>query len=122
MSWNKDAAISRIRSRASGSSHSHCARYTREAIAAGGVNVDHTLKAKDYGAPLKRAGFQEVPQGSTLMAGDVVVIQPNVGGNGIGHMAMYDGTTWFSDFRQRSMYPGATYRSQHPPYKIYRKY
>lgn len=82
--------------------------------------LDRTANAKDYGSSLERAGFREVPPGSTLQAGDVAVIQPYSGGNPSGHMTMFDGTGWISDFRQRSMYPGPGYRAAHPSFKIYR--
>lgn len=121
MSWNRDTAVSHIRTHASGGSQGFCAQYTREAIQAGGVEIKHTRSAKDYGGPLEQAGFREVPPGSTLIQGDVAVIQPYSGGNPNGHMAMYDGTTWYSDFRQHTMYPGSGYRAAHPAYKIYRK-
>lgn len=120
MSWNKEAAVSYLRSHALGHSHSECARFTRLAIQAGGVKVPNTHFAKDYGVELLRAGFREVPPGSTLISGDVAVIQPYAGGNGIGHMAMYDGTQWISDFVQKSMYPGPGYRAAQPAFKIYR--
>lgn len=121
MSWNKDAAISYIRGHASGGSLGYCAQYTRRAIEAGGVEIRNTGAAKDYGASLVSAGFSEVPPGSTIIAGDVAIIQPYAGGRPEGHMTMFDGTTWYSDFRQRTMYPGQGYRNAHPAYKIYRK-
>ena len=96
MSWNKDVAISYLRSHALGHSHSECAKFTRLAILAGGVKV------------------------SNLISGDVAVIQPYPGENGIGHMTMYDGTRWISDFVQKSMYPGPGYRKMQPSFKIYR--
>lgn len=120
MSWNKEAAVSYLRSHALGHSHSECAKFTRLAILAGGVKVPNTDYAKDYGAELLRAGFSELPSGSTLLSGDVAVIQPYSGGNGIGHMTMYDGTQWISDFVQKSMYPGPGYRKMQPSFKIYR--
>lgn len=120
MNWNKDVAISHLRSRALGHSHNECATFTREAITAGGIRLERTLNAKDYGPALLRAGFREVPPGSTLLSGDVAVIQPYPGGNPSGHMTMYDGTQWISDFRQRSMYPGPGYRAAQPAFKIYR--
>ncbi|MEP8890529.1 hypothetical protein, partial [Enterobacter roggenkampii] len=95
-------------------------KFTRLAILAGGVKVANTDYAKDYGVELLRAGFSELPPGSTLIAGDVAVIQPYPGGNGIGHMTMYDGTQWISDFVQKSMYPGPGYRKMQPSFKIYR--
>lgn len=119
MSWNKDVAVSYLRSHALGHSHSECAKFTRLAILAGGVKVPNTDYAKDYGAELLRAGFRELPPGSTLIAGDVAVIQPYPGGNGIGHMTMYDGTQWISDFVQKHV-SGAWYRKMQPSFKIYR--
>ncbi|MDI3428371.1 NlpC/P60 family protein [Enterobacter sp. V87_3] len=120
MGWKKDVAISHLRSHALGRSHHECATFTREAILAGGIRLDRTQNAKDYGASLLRAGFSEVLPGSTPLAGDVAVIQPYAGGNSSGHMTMYDGTQWISDFRQRSMYPGPGYRAAQPAFKIYR--
>jgi len=121
MAWNRDTAVSYVRTHAGASSQSRCAEYTRRAIEAGGVDIGNTRDAKNYGGNLERAGFREVPPGSTLIAGDVAVIQPHPGGNQSGHMTIFDGTTWFSDFRQRSMYPGPGYRAAQPAYKIYRK-
>lgn len=74
--------------------------------------------AKDYGSSLVGAGFYEVhgdPQ-----PGDVVVIQAT-GAHTAGHMAMFDGQIWISDFRQlHGFYPGPEYRIHRPAYKIYR--
>src|SRR5471032_2019091 len=121
MSWNKNAAVSYIRSHANSSSQNNCVRYTRDAIAAGGLNLVYTLQARNYGGPLINAGFVEISPSSALIAGDIAIIQPCAGGNSAGHMAMYDGTAWFSDFRQRSIYPSDAYQSAKPAYKIYRK-
>ncbi|WP_276642437.1 hypothetical protein [Siccibacter turicensis] len=120
MSWNKQEAVLYLRMHALGKSHSECAKYTRRAIEAGGIRIERTHDAKDYGPLLLRAGFREVPPGSTLHSGDVAVIQPYPGGNPSGHMTMYDGTEWISDFHQQSMYPGPGYRKMLPPFKIYR--
>ncbi|WPN56046.1 CHAP domain-containing protein [Pseudomonas sp. P9_31] len=121
MSWSTDAATQHIRTHAGTFSHNRCAEFTRQAIAAGGVVLTRTHNAKDYGVPLEHAGFRVVPIGSSLRAGDVAIIQPYTGGNPSGHMTMFDGTAWYSDFKQSSMYPGPGYREAHPSYKIYRK-
>ncbi len=52
--------------------------------------------------------------------GDVVIMQPFVGGRPEGHMAMYDGSVWISDFKQRGIWPGTGYRLYKPNYVIYR--
>lgn len=121
MGWNKDAATDYIVKHALPQSHSDCAKYTRRAISAGGINLTRTDYAKDYGDSLLKAGFVALPQSATPEKGDVAIIQPYKGGNGIGHMTMFDGKTWYSDFKQRDMYPGPKYRQFRPPYVIYRK-
>lgn len=75
-------------------------------------------RAKDYGPNLVSARFLKVMDDS-LGAGDVVVID-SFKGNAFGHMAMYDGTTWISDFVQRDLYPGPSYRQHKPAYTVYR--
>ncbi len=121
MGWNKDAAVDYIIKHASVKSQSLCATYTRLAIAAGGINLKLAGDAKNYGDSLLKAGFFALPQSVVPAKGDVAIIQPYPGGNVSGHMTMFDGKVWYSDFKQRDMYPGPGYRRYHPPYVIYRK-
>ena len=87
----------------------------------GGGNAAKTGSAKDYGSLLTASGFisvQDAPR-----AGDVAVIQP-IPGHPDGHMTMYNGTQWVSDYKQPAVYgyyPSASYRQQRPPVAIYRK-
>lgn len=100
---------------------SRCAHYVANAItspAGGGQPMGRTVSAKNFGPKLEAAGFRQVTDG-TLQKGDVAVIQ-SIPGHPHGHMTMYDGSSWVSDFKQKTMYPGASYRAQKPPYKIYR--
>ncbi|WP_429549060.1 NlpC/P60 family protein [Paraburkholderia youngii] len=119
MSWNKNAAVDYLQLNARPVSRGECARYVREAIERGGIVLARTRSAKDYGLSLAHAGFRAVSTAS-LQKGDVIVID----GNHLhphGHMAMYDGQCWISDFKQwRGFYPGPDYRSARPDYKIYR--
>ncbi|WP_322041943.1 CHAP domain-containing protein [Paraburkholderia sp. J67] len=98
-----------------------CAKYVRRAIEWGGVSVAHTEAANNYGPNLQAAGFFQVV--GTPMRGDVVVIQ-SITGHPYGHMAIFNGHIWISDFRQQpgpqGFYPGPAYRAAQPPYKIYR--
>jgi hypothetical protein len=56
-----------------------------------------------------------LPQSATPEKGDVAIIQPYKGGNGIGHMTMFEGKTWYSDFKQRDMFRELrTGNSAHP--------
>lgn len=51
-----------------------------------------------------------------------MIIQP-IPGHPHGHMAMYDGAYWISDFVQYyGFYPGNAYRTAKPPYQIYRRH
>lgn len=121
MGWDKDAAVDYLVKHAGVNSLSECATFTRRAIAAGGISLIRTRLAKNYGDSLLKAGFVAIPQSAVPEKGDVAIIQPYEGGNGIGHMTMFDGKTWYSDFKQRDMYPGPKYRQFRPPYVIYRK-
>lgn len=99
-------------------SRGRCAQYVRRAIEWGGISLPHTHSAKDYGHILESGGFQTVS--GTPQKGDVIVIQP-APGHPDGHMAIYDGEHWISDFKQlHGFYPGPAYRSAQPSYKIYR--
>jgi hypothetical protein len=119
MPWNRDAAVAYLQSHAEATSHKNCARYVREAIQAGGISLIHTHSAKDYGASLICAGFYPLLS-DVAYKGDVIVIQP-IPGHHDGHMAMFDGNIWVSDFKQyHGFYPGPGYRSAKPPHKIYR--
>jgi hypothetical protein len=112
MTWNKQAAIQHLRTHARLTSIGSCAQYTREAIQAGGTYLVRTRLAKDYGSSLVCAGFYEVC--GAPEAGDVAVIQAT-GTRTAGHMAMFDGDIWISDFRQlHGLYPGPEYRTNRP--------
>lgn len=120
MSWNKQTAISHVNSRAGEHSQHACATFTREAIEAGGIRIGSTNFAKDYGPLLERQGFTKVHGGETVRAGDIIVIQASTASSS-GHMAMFNGSIWVSDFRQNSdVYPGPGYRKYKPAYQIYR--
>src|SRR3954464_15357338 len=96
-----EKAILHLRSNAQPNSIGRCARFVRLALAAGGVKIDPPPRvAKEYGPLLRKFKFTEVPEEDyEPKAGDIVVIQPCVGGNPAGHIAMYSGTEWISDFK-----------------------
>lgn len=120
MPWDVDKAVKHLTTNKQGSSTGKCARYVREAIEAGGVTLARTLSAKDYGVSLMAAGFTGLSLApDTFNKGDVVVIE-GFTAHPHGHIAMYDGTNWVSDFSQTALYPGASYRKQKPLYKVYR--
>lgn len=121
--WNAAAAAKHLRANAQQHSQGRCAAATREAIEAGGgwIKLKRTGSAKDYGPSLESAGFLPMnftPVGG-YQAGDVAIIQP-IHKHIHGHMQMYDGSRWISDFLQRDFWPGPSYRDQRPSFKVYR--
>lgn len=129
---NIDAAVSYLAAHYSGNTSSgRCAMAIREALQAAGLALaDHPANAKDYGPCLLHAGFTAVCSsedgdgdavtGFAVRKGDIAVIQPYAGGNPAGHITMYSGTRWRSDFVQNDMWSGPGYRDNEPPVTLYR--
>ena len=119
--WNRDVAVAYLNSHAMNASHGRCAEYTRKAVEAGGVKLVRHTSAKDYGSSLRTVGFVSLGQFTgPYEAGDVGIVSP-IPGHPHGHMAVYNGDVWISDFKQlHGLYPGATYRKLKPDYAIYR--
>lgn len=107
-----------------------CAKYTRLAIEYGfifttGLKLQTTRYAKDYGLNLEAAGFTVIGSNCcfTPQPGDVVVIQP-CPGHLHGHMQIYDGQYWISDFRQNTFWPSdrntSAWQVYKPSWTLYR--
>jgi len=103
------------------SSH-HCAMYCRMGMEAAGLSTadrPQTGDAGDYGPFLLRHGAQTVPQDSYVpQVGDVAVFD-KTSQHPFGHIEMYDGHHWVSDFMQHSFSPYHDANSA-PPFTIYR--
>jgi hypothetical protein len=121
--FNIDDAVKHLDSNAYPKSQGACARYVREAIEAGGVTISfpRPLYAKDYGPKLTELGFSKLDAKDYVpKKGDVVVVQPPAG-QSAGHIQMYNGKTWVSDFVQgEDIYPGPAFRKEKVAYEIYR--
>ena len=118
--WDKEKAIQYLNAHANVESLGRCAQYMRKAIEAGGVTLIQHGSAKDYGSSLVLVGFYALDFDPTVYeAGDVVIID-SFTGNPYGHMAMFNGEIWVSDFKQRELYPGPGFRRHKPSYRIYR--
>jgi hypothetical protein len=132
--WDIAKAVETLRTRAaelqkqSGMAFGNrrCAEYVCIAIEKGGLTLQRPASAlaKDYGPSLVAAGFIKLGKVTTgFITGDVVVIDRCTGANA-GHMAMFDGQDWISDFRQNGgingIYPGPAYRNEKPNYDLYR--
>jgi len=103
------------------SSH-HCALFCRLGMEAAGMSTaDRPLSgdAADYGPFLLRHGAQVVPLNSfTPQVGDTVIFDKTAQ-HPAGHMEMYDGHHWVSDFMQHSFSPYRDAAST-PSFTIYR--
>jgi hypothetical protein len=111
-----------------------CVPYVPNAINAGfGVTkIPNNKRAATYGEILKDAGFTPVLdlKNYSPIKGDIGVIQGYPGGTlcescgcPCGHIQMYNGDQWVSDFfqsKKRPFYPGPTYEVQKPTYEIWR--
>ncbi|QYE33864.1 hypothetical protein KZX46_13635 [Polymorphobacter sp. PAMC 29334] len=118
-----DKAVAHLDKSAGLASKGKCAAYVRRAIVAGGLSIDpHPLYAKDYGPYLLKAGLTAVAaSGYKAAKGDVVVIQSYSTTDPAGHIAMYDGTQWVSDFKQHDIWAGPGYRIHRPALQVYRQ-
>jgi len=101
-----------------------CATACRQGMEAGGLNTaGHPIDAKNYGPFLLQHGYHTVPGASYFgneQVGDIAVFQPAPGHSQSGHIEMYDGNGWVSDFQQKNFSP---YHGFKPPtlnFKIYR--
>lgn len=105
-------------SRAKGRSSGYCARYVADALAAGGYKFQRQPSAYMYAnGTLAQAGFKQIPLNSPPQVGDVMV-WPAHGGKGgggkHGHIQIFTGSAWVSDFRQPNVVPGGSYRRVRP--------
>ncbi len=71
-------------------------------------------------------GFVPISTANYLV-GDVAVFDGPPGGTadpstGIpyGHIQMYNGSKWVSNFMENNFYPGGSYQDNNTPYQIYR--
>ena len=123
--YDVDKATVYLTEHAQSHSQHECARYVRMAIQAGGCpTYIHPAAAKEYDVFLPKLGFKEVlivdyrPQ-----KGDIIVIKPpkDQKEHEHGHIAMYNGKKWISDFAQRDMYGGNIYRKKGTEYHLFRR-
>lgn len=119
--YNVNDATQFLRDHAQERSQGRCAAAVRQALEAGGLDTTGRPNAAgDYDSFLPGLGFHEVDiNGYVPQEGDIVVHEPREG-HEYGHIAMYDGENWISDFVQRDMFGGSAYRND-PDYTIWRR-
>ena len=146
MRWNLEKSVTYLTKNAKPtySPPGECAAYVRLALEAGGLIVAIPKKhvgasgasACDYGDGLLAIGFKVVFNNRDIscekiefkpIAGDVAIYQ-SFEGHPHGHIQMFNGIQWISDFPQKNMYPdqapglypGRAYREAEIPLKMYR--
>ena len=89
-----------------------CALAVRKALAAGGCCMwGHPMCAKEYDEFLLHLDFTKMDKDKYLpQVGDIVVFNATTG-HPYGHIAIWNGQQWVSDFRQRSFYVANAYRT-----------
>lgn len=120
--YNIDAAVAHIIDNAEPKSLGKCAFYVRKAINAGGINNIYG-HAKDYydTDKLVKYGFTKIGtdlDSIQLKKGDIVAFAA-VKGHPYGYIAMWTGTQWISDFKQKDFWVANQY-SVEKKYAIYR--
>lgn len=99
--WNPDNAAKYATEHAESKSVGLCALYVRKAINAGGIPLYKCGSAWHYRYVLPILNFHQVGKDAECEVGDIVVFQP-IGGRKYGHIAIWNGTQWVSDFKQRN--------------------
>lgn len=116
--WNLKRACEYIESNAAQSSTHKCAKSVRKAIEYGGISTNgRPTWAWKYINYLPTIGFKFIGKfkrndpNYVPMPGDIAVYMKNGDPNQYGHICMYSGLNWCSDFRQNSMivYKGTQY-------------
>ena len=95
-----------------------CAGYVIRAMWRGGCPIG-LLPAYAYNKTLTQMGFEEIPlKGYQPMKGDISVVPANMN-HPFGHIAVYNGKQWVSDFKQNNILPSKAYRAN-GKYQIFR--
>lgn len=128
--WNLAMSIRFLENNTGMSSKHQCAKYIRMALEAGGLSTaGRPTLARQYVSYLPTIGFQHVAtlgdnwNSFSFCPGDIAVMQKPGNPTAPGHICMYTGHIWVSDFKQ----PGGpyVYRSQNGghcgPLWIYRR-
>lgn len=111
--WDIDRAVNWINSYSLSKSVGSCAKYVRMALEAGGMStVGRPVAACNYTAFLPTKGFKHIAtlpnvqeqknfSSSKARKGDIAVMSHGK----YGHICMWNGNQWVSDFKQSNMWP-----------------
>ena len=112
------ATIQHLTDNALSKSSENCASYVANALKAGDFVFNRQTYAYQYWSNeiLTGIGYYEINKTSSYEKGDITVTENN-DYHPEGHIAMWNGTNWISDFVQKSEY---VYPSNQPPIHYYR--
>lgn len=100
-------------------SRSMCAWYSMKAIRNGGCYYCYIYPGYAYNKILPKLGFEEISTENYIpKAGDISVLPKN-SNSCFGHIAIYNGSNWISDFKQDDIFPGKSYKIS-GKYQIFR--
>ena len=87
-------------------SSGYCARYVRKALQSAGYEFTPNPSAYQYATrgTLANAGFTKISNNTEHQVGDVIVYDRS-SRRPHGHIQIFDGTDWVSDFRQKGISP-----------------
>ena len=115
--FNADKAAAYVGEHAAPKSRTCCAWYVMRALHSGNCYI-YILPAYGYSWLLPKYGFEKISKDNYKpQKGDIIVF-PAIGKHIWGHIQMWDGQQWVSDFKQRSMIPAKAYVQT--DWKIYR--
>ena len=118
--WSPDKAAEYATEKAEKKSVGMCALYVRKAIMAGGIPLYVGGDAWSYKYTLPILNFHQVGKKAERKVGDIVVFQP-IGGRKYGHIAIWNGKQWVSDFKQRNLIVHSDYLKEGCEYAIFRR-
>jgi len=116
--YNIDKAVQYINDNALSKSGHVCAKHVRMAIEAGGLSTNgRPASATDYDLFLPKLGFTTVVKTNYIaQKGDIVVFK-SFGDHVHGHIQMYNGSQWVSDFKQNGF---GVWKDGYKEYVIFR--
>ena len=116
--YNNDKVADYITKNAAPKSRTMCAGYVIIAMWHGGCPIG-LIPAYAYNKTLPQIGFEEIPlKGYKPKKGDISVV-PSNSKHPFGHIAVYNGKQWVSDFKQHHILPSRAYKAN-GKYQIFR--
>lgn len=107
--FNKQKAVEYATQHAAPRSRCMCAWYVMRSLQKGGCPLG-IYPAYAYRDILPKMGYQQIDP-KNVEIGDICVMSQNSGSR-FGHIAIYNGKQWVSDYRQSNLYPNRAYREE----------